>query len=88
MYYLRNTGNNALLATSENLLRLLKIRFMTEHGKCLAYELEIRSSSDFVYDVMDLGASDFFDFSHFCDRVRGGKRYKSYDYSRKLYQLA
>ena len=78
MYRLMN--GNKVIAKSENLLRLLKIKFMTERDRGLSVVLEIRNEHDFIYDIMDLAASDYFDFTHFCDRVYGGKYYGSYNY--------
>ena len=80
LYYQKSYGDTIVITRSKSLLKLLKIKFMTERNKGLALVLDIRDGQGYTQNMWDLCSSDYFDFTHFCDRVYGGKYYSSYNY--------
>lgn len=82
MYRLMKGYN--VVAKSENLLKLLKIKFMTEHCHGIALALKIRDEQENTYDVIDLSPSEYISFIRFRNRVCGGKYFKAYDYRLRI----
>lgn len=87
LYYQTQDGSHATVATSDSLLKLLKIKKMTfHHDKRTAYIVRTAEEHDecaFHYDCACLTRSSYADFVKFRDAVDGGKYFKSYDYSQR-----
>lgn len=78
--YQKRCGDTVVITRSDSLLKLLKIKFVTERNRGPALVLDIRDDDGYTRNMIDLGSSDYWDFRHFCDRVYGGKYYRSYNY--------
>lgn len=91
LYYQTQDGRRVKVATSDSLLKLLKIEKMTfHHDKGSSYigrTDEKYNKYVFRYDDACLSRRGHADFVKFRDAVNGGKCFKSYDYRQRVREL-
>lgn len=93
LYYQPMTSSDHVIAvaTSNSLLKLIKIEYMTFHNR-KGFPYIIRTE-DFSYkDAFKYGAGCLFvpeldDFNRFVANVDAGKDYKTYNYSQRVREL-
>lgn len=87
LYYQKEYGNTVAVASSNYLLKLLKIEKMTfHHAKGFSYIIKTSDASNrdaFSYGAGCLSSNGYADFMKFNEAVDGGKYFKSYDYSQR-----
>lgn len=91
LYYKTERRSIVEVATSDSLLKLLKIEKMTFHrAKGFSYITKTSEAGNmdaFSYGAGCLSANSHADFIKFNEAVDGGKYYKTYDYSQRVRQL-
>lgn len=91
LYYQTERRGIVEVATSDSLLKLLKIEKMTfHHAKGFPYITETSEAGSrdaFSYGAGCLSANGHADFIKFNEAVDGGKYYKTYDYSQRVRQV-
>lgn len=87
LYYQAQYRIKVAVATSDSLLKLLKIEKMTfHHSEGFTYIVKTTEADNddaFSYGAGCLSADGHADFMRFNDAVDGGKYFKSYDYSQR-----
>lgn len=88
LYYQHECRNKVAVATSDSLLKLLKIEKMTfHHAKGFSYIIktsDVGNADAFSYGAGCLSSDSHADFIKFNEAVDGGKYFKSYDYSQRV----
>lgn len=88
LYYQMPGGHTVVIATSNSLLKLCKIKEMTFHGrKGFPYIIETARAGHcdcFSYGAGSLYGDAYTELMRFSDNVAAGKYYASYDYSKRL----
>lgn len=92
LYYQQQYHGKAVaVATSDSLLKLLKIGKMTfHHAKGFSYIIETSEAGNidaFSYGATCLSTNSNADFIKFSEAVDGGRYFKSYDYSQRVREL-
>lgn len=84
LYYQTQYRTKVAVASSDSLLKLLKIEKMTfHHAEGFSYIVKTAEADDcdaFSYGAGCLSADGHADFMKFNDAVDGGKYFKTYDY--------
>lgn len=84
LYYQKQYGDTIVIAKSENLAKLLKIKRVTFDG-CFGHPFINGGKYDWMdYDIMDLNGDEYYSVRRFFDAVNNGKYFRSYDYSNRI----
>lgn len=93
LYYQPQTASNQKIAvaTSDSLLELCKIKYMTFHNRMgFPYIVETANANKkdaFLYGGGCLPIVEYTELVRFVDRVNAGSYYTSYDYSQRVRAL-
>lgn len=88
LYYQMPYGHTVAVATSDSLLKLCKIKYMTFHNRkgvpFIVKSADGPSADSFYYGAGCLFGSVYDELIRFMDNVDDGKYYASYDYSQRV----
>lgn len=88
LYYQPAHGHTVAVATSDSLLKLSKIKYMTFHNRkgfaFIGKSAEGPSADSFNYGAGCLLGSIYDELIRFMNNVDAGKYYASYDYSQRV----
>lgn len=88
LYYQMACGYTVIVATSDSLLKLCKIKYMTFHNR-KGFPYIVKSTKGPSADSLNYGGECLFGANHeelirFINNVDAGKYYASYDYSQRV----
>lgn len=88
LYYQLASGRSIAVATSDSLLKLCKIKYMTFHGRkgfpFIVKSADGPSADSFNYGAGCLFGSIYDELIRFMNNVDAGKYYASYDYRQRV----
>lgn len=83
LYYQLASGRSIAVATSDSLLKLCKIKYMTFHGR-KGFPFIVKSADGPSADSINYGAGCLDELIRFMNKVDSGKYYSSYDYRQRV----